>query len=85
MKQPKYVTVELPDETIIPTGWGMDCLGAWPAREGEDPVSAWPSGRYDQEAVAMPDGGFISIADARALAAALLAAADAAERGKRDG
>lgn len=72
---PGIAIVELPPETITPTGWGDDCLGAWPAAPGEDPVSAWPKGK-----IAMSGGDFISVPDAHALAAALLAAAQAAEK-----
>lgn len=69
-----YAVVKLPDECIIPTGWGHDCLGAWPVTDFRDPVSAWPRCQ-----VAMPDGDFITSDRARALAVALLAAANAAE------
>lgn len=69
-----YAVVELPGQCIIPTGWGHDCLGAWPVTDFRDPVSAWP-----RRQVAMPDGDFITLDRARALAVALLAAADAAE------
>lgn len=72
--------VELPSDTIIPTGWGDDCLGCWPAPGNGDPVSAWPLDVYHKGNVALSNGDFMSATDARALAAALLAAADAAER-----
>ena len=65
---------KLPSQCIIPTGWGDECLGAWPTTSHVDPVSAWPKGQ-----VATPDDQWMSPADARSLAAALLAAADAAE------
>lgn len=69
-----YAVVELPSECIIPTGWGHDCLGAWPVTDYRDCVSAWPRGE-----VALPDADFVTVEFARSFAAALLAAADAAE------
>lgn len=80
LKAAGWVVVELPKPVTIPAGWrGENCLGAWQGPDCEDPVSAWRHGRYDPDAIAMPGGDFISVDDARALAAALLAAADAAE------
>lgn len=77
---PGIAIIALPPRSIIPSAWNKHCLGAWQGPAGEDPVSAWPTNRYDTDAVAMPGGDFITISDARALAAALLAAADAAEK-----
>lgn len=74
LKAAGYALVELPSQCIVPTGWGDDCLGAWPANGCDDPVSAWP-----KRQVATPDDKWIDPSDARSLAAALLAAADAAE------
>lgn len=74
LKAAGYVVVELPRQCIVPTGWGDDCLGAWPASGWDDPVSAWP-----RRQVATPDDKWIDPDDARSLAAALLAAANAAE------
>lgn len=75
LKGAGYAVVELPKQRIIPTGWNTECLGAWPAgRPSGEPVSAWPNGE-----VATPSGDFISATEARQLALALLAAADAAE------
>lgn len=74
LKAARLAIVDLPKQQIIPTGWGDDCLGSWPAGGPlGSPVSAWPSG------VAMPGGEFIAVTEARLLAAALLAAADAVE------
>ncbi len=70
-----YAVVKLPGQCIVPTGWGEDCLGAWPTTADDDPVSAWP-----KRQVATPDDKWLNPADARSLAAALLAAAEAAER-----
>lgn len=78
------ISVPRVPQCAIPSHWHDDCLGAWPVITGEDPVSAWP--KRDQE-VADGDGDFMSIERARALAAALLNAAAAAEavtRGDRD-
>lgn len=69
-----YALVELPKRCIVPTGWGDDCLGAWPTTSHDEPASAWPKGQ-----VATPDDEWMSPRDARSLAAALLAAAEAAE------
>jgi hypothetical protein len=79
LKAAGYAVVKLPEQTIIPTGWREDCLGAWPSgvneRPFEDPVSAWP----DREGVSLPNGDFVSAERARVFAAALIAAANAAE------
>lgn len=72
------VVVKLPAATIIPSGWGDDCRGAWPVDADVpyiDPVSAWPQGQ-----VADRDGKFMSADKARRTALALLAAARAAEQ-----
>ncbi|QRY43155.1 hypothetical protein JVX93_21665 [Mycolicibacterium boenickei] len=77
LKAARIAVVELPEPCPIPSRWGEDCLGAWEAiNYGADPVSAWPDRR---RGVALPDATFISNEAARDLAAALLAAADAAE------
>jgi hypothetical protein len=78
----QFAAVELPEETTIPDGWG-GCLGAWPAdvKGVADPVSAWPS--RDEE-IADPEGEFCTVAEARAFAGALLAAANKVERYKRE-
>lgn len=78
LKAARAKAIELPDETIIPIGWGEDCIGAWPSGSGlpyVDPVSAWPKGE-----VAMPNGDFMPAENARALGLALIAAANAAEQ-----
>lgn len=73
----RFAVVKLPEPSVIPASWDSACLGAWEAINfGADPVSAWPDVR---RGVALPDGTFISAEAARDLAAALLAAADAAE------
>lgn len=73
LKAAGYAVVKLPKQCIIPTGWGDDCLGAWPSGQ-DDPVSAWP-----RRQVATPDDKWLDPHDARELAAALMAAANAAE------
>lgn len=74
LKAAGYAVVEVPRQCIVPTGWGDDCLGAWPASGWDDPVSAWP-----KRQVATPDDKWLDPNDARSLAAALLAAAEVAE------
>ncbi|AQT78289.1 hypothetical protein B1R94_02130 [Mycolicibacterium litorale] len=74
LKAQRIAVVELPQDVIIPTGWGDDCLGAWPTTSETDPVSAWPGHQ-----VVTPDDRWMPSRDARSLEAALLAAADAAE------
>lgn len=76
LKAARIAVVKLPEPCAPPSYWGEDCIGAWEAiGYGPDPVSAWPG----QKQVALPDGMFITAIAARDLAAALLAAADAAE------
>jgi hypothetical protein len=70
--------VELPTQCSPPDGWHTDLLGAWPSSCGE-PVAAWPSEGREPRVISMPDGEFIGIDEARALAGALLAAAEAAQ------
>lgn len=77
LKAARIAVVELPEQCVVPSHWSDDCLGAWEAiNYGADPVSAWPGKR---RGVALPDATFVSVDAARDLAAALLAAADAAE------
>jgi len=73
LKYAGYAVVELPKQCKIPDEW-TGCLGAWSTTSAVEPVSAWPK-RY----VVTPDDTWLSIEDARSLAAALLAAADVAE------
>lgn len=64
--------VALPERAPIPSHWNSDCLGGWLADPGDYPVSAWPNAE-----IALADGTWMSAARARALAAALFAAAEA--------
>lgn len=76
LQQNGWAVVKLPEQVDPPEHWHRDLLGAWPAGEvdeHDEPVSAWPDG------VALPDGTFIPPETARALAAALLAAANKAD------
>ena len=84
LKSDRYELVQLPEQTIVPSGWDDTCVGCWPVNKKRpymDPVSAWPN---KGEEVAMPNGDFISADEARRLAVALIAAANAAEHTIRE-
>lgn len=81
---PGVAVVELPEQTNIPADWTL-CKAAWPTGGPYGPVSLWPSPSraLDPDEIAMPGGDWIPVDEARALAAALLAAADATEAVER--
>lgn len=77
----RYAIVELPESGPIPEGIGyMDCVGEWnfplgPINSGVS-LAAW----NDDHTISDVDGSVYTPQQARLYAAALLAAADAAER-----
>lgn len=77
LKADRWAVVKLPESSSPPDKPNNDgymrCLGTWPC--GDSAVALWD----DDGGITIPDGQELSAADARELAAALLAAADAAE------
>lgn len=74
LAEARYAVVKLPKPIAIPTSWRGECIGAWRVGKdkNEDPVSAWADDGFAP--IALPDGSFITVAAARNLAGALLAA-----------
>lgn len=79
LKAAGFAVIRRPAPAPIPQHWHADCLGAWSADGNQEPVSAWPENPGGRGGVALPSGEFVTVDSARRLAAALLAAADAAE------
>ncbi len=73
----KTTTIDLPASNSVPTGEGYEgCLGEW-SPIGEAHLAAWSDGSPDISAEFYV--GDLTAAEARSLAAALLAAADAVD------